>query len=137
MKIALHLFVWITLVGAYSFIFKANHPSITVSVISTSFLMLGSAIAVYAKLFLNAQQLTNKLTWIQCFMIMVVVLLVTTVSVVFSIQLVYDSLVGPDPLRFSLLTNLVIDFIWIVFHLLILSWLFSLSSKKLGSIGQS
>jgi hypothetical protein len=130
MKVALHLFVWITLIGVYSFIFRANHPSITVDLISTSFLMFGSSIAVYTNLLLKAQKCSGKLTTTNYILAMAFVLLITTISVVLSIQLVYDSLVGPNPLRFSLLTNLVLDFVWIIFHLALLSWLFSFINKK-------
>jgi hypothetical protein len=133
-KVALHLFVWITLIGVYSFIFRANHPSITVDLISTSFLMFGSSIAVYTNLLLKTQKLSGKLTTANYILAMAFVVLITTIGVVLSIQVVYDSLVGPNPLRFGLLTNLVLDFTWIIFHLVLLSWLFSFIDKKQFSL---
>lgn len=126
MIVALHIFIWTMLIGLYSFIFKAYHPSIEISVISTSLLMFGSAIAVYTNLLLKAQRFNNQLTMAKYVLLLVFVVLISTVIVVFSIQLVYDKLVGPNPLRFGLSTNLVLDFIWIVFHLLFLSGVFSL-----------
>jgi hypothetical protein len=117
-RLLTHLTGWLGVFCFWLLITLDRHPTLSLAVIATSIIVGCSAAAVY----LNTGFLLprfEKLRWPAYVPAIFSVVMLLAVAAATSIQLAYDILWGPDPLRFGFWTNVALDGSGIMVHLLL------------------
>lgn len=113
----------------WAFVSRNNQATPTLLVIATTLLVGGSALGVYANHLLWIPRLLRRGHPLRYAAALGATLLVLTLAVVLGIQLAYDVLWGPDPLRFGFWTNVGMDFLFVSLHVLLAAGAVALSRR--------
>jgi hypothetical protein len=112
-----HLLAWSGVFALWLFATRQFHPRLSIALAATAILVSASALAVYLdRLWLRRRFAPRRLSWQYVASLAGVVLTLDVLAVV-SIQLVYDWLWHPDPLRFGFWFNVASDGFIIALHL--------------------
>jgi len=106
--------VWGLVFAFWFFVSRNNHPTLLLNALATSVLVGCSAAGV-----LVWQQAFSRRSFVvrTALRILCVVALGMMAAVI--IRLFYDLLLGPDPRRFSFVSNLVMDIAFVAIHVLV------------------
>lgn len=116
-RFSLHFATWLALLGVWVVVSRNHHPTLLINLLATSVLVAASATAVYvnaAILWPRFRQ--HRISWRYGFELICMVSVLDLIAVI-TIQVLYDWLWGPDPLRYGIGTNLVYEAIFIGLHL--------------------
>lgn len=115
-----HSLVWAGVFGFWLYLSSHYHPTLLVGALATAVLVAASAFAVYANRWLLSRRgfTVRRSRWRYPVLILAILIVADLVAVL-TIQVVYDTLWGPDPLRFSFGSNLASDGAFIAAHLIV------------------
>jgi hypothetical protein len=116
-RFSLHLATWLAILGAWVIVSRDHHPTLLINIFATSVLVAVSAMAVYVNaIVLWPQFRRHRIIWRYGLELICMVLVLDVIAVV-TIQVLYDRLWGPDPLRYGIGINIVYEAIFIGLHL--------------------
>jgi hypothetical protein len=118
-RISLHLAAWLAILGVWVFVSRNHHPTLLINILATSVLVAASATAVYVNMSVLRPQFLRRRTGWRYILELIFMVSVLDVIAVITIQVIYDGLWGPDPLRYGFGTNLIYEAIFIGLHLAI------------------
>lgn len=119
-RVASHAVAWVGVFGFWLIVSTAYHPTLLIGTLATAILVAASASVVYANCWLLLPgRFVARRSWWRYTILILTVLVVADLAVVLSIQRAYDWLWGPDPMRFGFGSNLVLDGLFIVVHLIV------------------
>lgn len=132
-RIIAHLFVWFSLLGFWIFLSRNNHPTLLIDLCATTILVSVSAATVYINRFiLWPNYLNARVLWKYLIQLLATVMILDLIAV-FAIQWIYDWLWHPDPMRFGLLTNILLEAIFISVHLILATIIGAIGNRFLFS----
>lgn len=118
-RFSLHVTTWLVILGVWVVVSRSHHPTLLINILATSVLVVASATAVYVnRSVLWPQFLRRRTDWLYVLELIFMVSVLDVIAVI-AIQLIYDRLWGPDPLRYGFGTNLIYEAIFIGLHLAI------------------
>ena len=133
-RFSLHFATWLAILGVWVVVSRNHHPTLLINILATSVLVAASATAVYV----NAAVLWPKFRWhrIRWRYGMELICMVSALDViaVITIQVMYDRLWGPDPLRYGVGTNLIYEAIFIGLHLVVANVAFAITRRGLAEV---
>lgn len=109
-SLVFHAVYWATAYFFWLFFTQANHPTWTLRIVCT--FVLVSASALYA-----CSLVPRKLEWGRILMGLLYLTLVGLAAAIL-IQVIYDALLGPSPLRFKLIDNIWMDIVFVLVNTL-------------------
>lgn len=116
-RVVSHLLAWSGVFILWLFATRQFHPKLGIALAATAILVSASALAVYLdRLWLWPKFARRRLSWRYAATLAAAVLTLDVLAVV-SIQMVYDWLWHPDPLRFGFWFNVASDGFIIALHL--------------------
>lgn len=132
-RIILHLLIWAGVFTFWLLSTKQFHPNMTIAAAATGLLVTGSALMVYLNSLFLLPRFARQGCWLQYFIALLMTLAILDLITVQAIQLIYDALWHPDPLRFGFWFNLSSDGFIIALHLAVatgISWLNKLLLRR-------
>ena len=118
-RIMLHAAVWLCVFIFWLFATRQFHPTTVIAVSATAVLVLVSALAVYINSLFLLPRFGRRRLWWQYAALLAATVIVLDLLAVPLIQIIYDWLWRPDPLRFGFWFNVMSDGFIIVLHLVI------------------
>jgi hypothetical protein len=120
-RIALHIALWAVVFLFWFFISRDYHPTLLIDALATGVLVGVTAACVYANnLILRPRLAAHRRTWRYAAELLAAIMVADVVAVLM-IQWIYDTLWGPDPLRYGFLTNVLYEAAFISV-LLVVAW---------------
>ena len=119
-----HSVIWIAAYFFWLFFTKANHPTWPLRIICT-FMLVGAS-ATYSCFFVPTSLEYRRIV-ASIFALIVIGVLTAVV-----IHFIYDALLGPDPRRFSLVSNIWMDTLFVLVNTLVAGLLAWLASAVFG-----
>ena len=116
-RLVIHLVSWLGVFSFWLLLTLDHHPTRSLAAIATGIIVACSAAAVY----LNSGLLLprfGRLRWPGYLAALAGMVILLALAAAGSITVAYDTLWGPDPLRYSFRMNVLLDGIGIVVHLL-------------------
>jgi hypothetical protein len=118
-RIALHIALWAALFLFWFFISRDHHPTLLIDGLATGVLVAVTAACVYInRLVLRPRRAAHGRPWQYAGELPAVILAADLIAVLV-IQWIYDTLWGPDPLRYGFLTNVLYEAGFIGLHMLV------------------
>jgi hypothetical protein len=131
-RVILHLSVWLCVFFLWLFATRQFHPRLSIAISATATLVSASALAIYLDRLLLLPKFARRRLWWQYAASLAAVVIALDLIAVALIQLIYDWLWRPDPLRFGFWFNLASDGFIIALHLIVVKIVQSLKSKVQG-----
>lgn len=135
-RLMMHVAVWLCVFMFWLLATRRFHPTLSIAVLATAVLVSASAWAVYVnRLFLLPRFARARLWWQYAASLLATVIILDLIAVLL-IQIIYDRLWRPDPLRFGFWLNVASDGFIIVLHLTIAMgfvWIVRLFHRKTAS----
>jgi hypothetical protein len=116
-RIALHSVLWIALYLFWFLISRDHHPTLLIDALATGVLVAVTAACVYINSLVLRPRFAAHRRWWQYAAELLAIVIVADVVAVLAIQWIYDTLWGPDPLRYGFLTNVLYEAGFIGVHL--------------------
>jgi hypothetical protein len=116
-RIFLHVAIWS---GVYTFWLVAtrnHHPTLTIALSATAVLVTAFALAVYVNGFFLLPRFARRHLWLQYIVSLSATIIVLDLAAVLLIQIIYDYLWRPDPLRYGFWFNVASEGVLIIIHL--------------------
>lgn len=113
-----HLTGWSLLFLLWISTTSSHHPTLSLTLASTAVLVGASAALFYLESLVLRPRLPARQLWFRYAGALLVALLLLDAVPVLSIQLLYDWIWGPDPLRFGFWTNMAYDGVILTVHLI-------------------
>lgn len=116
---AINVLLWIAVFGFWLFLSRDYHPTLLIAILATGVLVAVSAAAVYLNHLVLLPRRAQHHSYTRYFLQLGIAVIVLGVTAVFIIQVIYDSLWGPDPNRFGFWQNVAYEIIFISIHVII------------------
>lgn len=116
-RIFLHIAIWLGVFTFWLFATRNHHPTQTIAILATAVLVIAFALAVYINGLFLLPGFARRRLWLQYVIWLLVTIAVLDLAAVLLIQVIYDYLWGPDPLRYGFWFNVASEAALIVIHL--------------------
>jgi hypothetical protein len=116
-RTALHIALWVVVYLFWFFISRDHHPTLLIDGLATGVLVAVTAACVYANSLVLRPRLGAHRRPLQYAGELLGVILSADLLAVLTIQWIYDTLWGPDPLRYGFLTNVLYEAGFIGVHM--------------------
>jgi hypothetical protein len=135
-RVILHLFVWAGVFTFWILTTRQFHPNMTIAAAATAMMVSGSALMVYLNSLFLLPRLARRGRWLQYFIALLLTLAILDLITVLVIQVIYDALWHPDPLRFGFWFNILSDGFIIALHMIVsmgVVWMAKLLRRRMQS----
>ena len=116
-RIFLHVAVWTGVFTFWLLVTRSHHPTLAIALSATAVLVAAFALAVYINSLFLLPRLARRGFRLQYAVSLLVTIAVLDLAAVLVIQLIYDYLWGPDPLRYGFWFNVASEGVLIIIHL--------------------
>jgi hypothetical protein len=132
-RIILHMVVWLGVFIIFLLATRQYHPTLTIAISATMVLVSISALAVYLNGLFLLPRFARRHARGQYVVLLLATVIILDLIAVLTIQVVYDQLWRPDPMRFGFWFNVMSDGFIIAAHLAIatgIMWVAKLLHRK-------
>jgi hypothetical protein len=116
-RIFLHVAIWSGVFIFWLVATRNHHPTWTIALSATAVLVTAFALAVYVNGLFLLPSFARRRLWLQYIVSLIVTIIVLDLAAVLLIQIIYDYLWGPDPLRYGFWFNVASEGALIIIHL--------------------
>ena len=113
------IIVWLGIFVFWLLSTRQYHPTFLIAIIATAILISTSALGVYLNRHLLQSRVSQRRSWINYGISLIVGIAALDLLAVISIQTMYDQLWGPDPNRFGFWFNMASDGFIITLHIIL------------------
>ena len=132
-SMAKRVVIWLGVYAVWLSSTRQYHPTLLIAIIATAILISTSALGVYSNQHLLRNRLSQRRSWINYGIQIIITIAALDLIAVISIQTMYDQLWGPDPNRFGFWFNMASDGFIIMLHMVAaqgITWIAERLSKK-------
>ena len=132
-SMAKRVVIWLGVYAVWLLSTRQYHPTLLIAIIATAILISTSALGVYGDQHLLRNRLSQRRSWINYGIQIIITIAALDLIAVISIQTMYDQLWGPDPNRFGFWFNMASDGFIIMLHMVAaqgITWIAERLSKK-------
>ena len=132
-SMAKRVVIWLGVYAVWLLSTRQYHPTLLIAIIATAILISTSALGVYSDQHLLRNRLSQRRSWINYGIQIIITIAALDLIAVISIQTMYDQLWGPDPNRFGFWFNMASDGFIIMLHMVAaqgITWIAERLSKK-------
>lgn len=130
------IMVWLGIFAVWLLSTRQYHPTLLIAIIATAILISTSALGVYLNRHLLQSRFSQRRSWMNYGISLIVGVAALDLLAVISIQTMYDQLWGPDPNRFGFWFNMASDGFIITLHIILaqgIVWIAErLRNRRLG-----
>ena len=116
-RVFMHAALWAGVFTFWLLATRGHHPNLVIAVLATAVLVAAFALAVYVNGLFLLPRFARRGLRARYAVSLVATLIVLDLAAVLLIQLVYDRLWGPDPLRYGFWFNAASEGVLIIIHL--------------------
>ena len=113
------IIVWLGIFVFWLLSTRQYHPTFLIAIIATAILISTSALGVYLNRYLLQSRFSQRRSWMNYGISLIVGIAALDLLAVISIQTMYDQLWGPDPNRFGFWFNMASDGFIITLHIIL------------------
>ena len=132
-SMAKRVVIWLGVYAVWLSSTRQYHPTLLIAIIATAILISTSALGVYSNQHFLRNRLSQRRSWINYGIQIIITIAALDLIAVISIQTMYDQLWGPDPNRFGFWFNMASDGFIIMLHMVAaqgITWIAERLSKK-------
>ena len=132
-SMAKRVVIWLGVYAVWLLSTRQYHPTLLIAIIATAILIFTSALSVYSNQHLLRSRLSQRRSWLNYGIQIIITLVALDLIAVISIQTMYDQLWGPDPNRFGFWFNMASDGFIIMLHMVAaqgITWIAERLRKK-------
>ena len=137
-SMAKRVVIWLGVYAVWLLSTRQYHPTLLIAIIATAILIFTSALGVYSNQHLLRNRLSQRRSWMNYGIQIIITIAALDLIAVISIQTMYDQLWGPDPNRFGFWFNMASDGFIIMLHMVAaqgITWIAErLSNKRLTDV---
>ena len=113
------IIVWLGIFVVWLLSTRQYHPTFLIAIIATAILISASALGVSLNRYLLQSRFSQRRSWMNYGISLIVGIAALDLLAVISIQTMYDQLWGPDPNRFGFWFNMASDGVIITLHIVV------------------
>ena len=132
-SMAKRVVIWLGVYAVWLLSTRQYHPTLLIAIIATAILIFTSALGVYSNQHLLRNRLSQRRSWMNYGIQIIITIAALDLIAVISIQTMYDQLWGPDPNRFGFWFNMASDGFIIMLHMVAaqgITWIAERLRKK-------